>query len=207
MLSVGMLEAGTGRVLIKDASLSTMEAVVKYCYTADITFSADMDLDEVTHISQKYEIASLKTRCETELCKRFSNMMRITVELSRALSITEKVLATAENYEMYRLTKMCLQELHLRNYIVKEKREMDRVRNACVKGRHLRRSSLDDKTSPRTLARLMQLSFKFGTTDLQNRTYSTFRSLGDEEGKQVWTEVMKSSYDYAINPTLGVNPC
>ncbi|CAM6115927.1 unnamed protein product [Calypogeia fissa] len=196
MFSISMLEKETGKVYITDASLSTMEAVVKYCYTADITFSVDMDLDEVTHISQKYEISSLKDRCETEHCNRFHTSMKTTVDLTTALAMTEDVLGKADKYGMERLTTTCLKELHLRNYIVKRNCEMDRPRKSCSRGLHHSRNYylVPDRTSPRALAKLMRLSFRFGTDAMQDETYRTVQGLIDEEGKQVWMEVMKFSF-------------
>lgn len=194
MISLHMLEKETGKVYITDASLSTMEAVVSYCYTADITFSLDMDLDEVTHVAQKYEISSLKDRCETEHCDRFHNLMTTTVDLSMALAVTEEVLATAEKYEMEKLRKTCVEELHLRNYIVKQNFEMDRPRKACSRGHHSRTFLVDERTSPRAVAKLMRLSFMVGTRGMQDEIYGTVQGLSDEESKVVWMEVMKFAF-------------
>jgi hypothetical protein len=72
MFEAGMQEEQTGRIKIKDASYSTMKAVVNYCYTGDLVFSGDVYPEEVIKVAHKYDICALRKLCDEELCKRIT---------------------------------------------------------------------------------------------------------------------------------------
>ncbi|KAL2632872.1 hypothetical protein R1flu_004351 [Riccia fluitans] len=89
MLESGMIDGETGIINIDDASYPEMQAVVRYCYTADIEFTEDVRPEEVLKIAHKYEIFSLKDRCAEELCGTISKanlieMMRLSRDYEAA---------------------------------------------------------------------------------------------------------------------------
>ncbi|KAL3699426.1 hypothetical protein R1sor_017448 [Riccia sorocarpa] len=72
MFDCGMLENKTGLIPIDDASYPVMRAVIKYCYTADISFTDEVPPDEVLKVAHKYEITHLRDVCAEELCGRIN---------------------------------------------------------------------------------------------------------------------------------------
>jgi hypothetical protein len=72
MLDVSLLEKQTGRIPIDDATLPVMQAVINYCYTAEISFSHEVTPEDVLQVAHKYEITHLRDVCGDELCQRIS---------------------------------------------------------------------------------------------------------------------------------------
>ncbi|KAL3682447.1 hypothetical protein R1sor_000469 [Riccia sorocarpa] len=69
MFETDMKEKKSGIVMIDDANGPLLRAMVKYCYTADIVFTAEVAAEEVLKVADKYCLEWLKARCLFELSK------------------------------------------------------------------------------------------------------------------------------------------
>ncbi|KAL2611338.1 hypothetical protein R1flu_023030 [Riccia fluitans] len=69
MFENDMEEKETGIVQIDDASIPVLRSNVKYCYTADISFTTETSVEELLKIDHKYCIGNLKTLCDEVLSR------------------------------------------------------------------------------------------------------------------------------------------
>ncbi|KAL3676734.1 hypothetical protein R1sor_026684 [Riccia sorocarpa] len=74
MLDSGMSKSKSGLISIEETNYPEMNAVVRFCYIADISCTDEVRLEEVLKIAHKYEISYLKYRCAEELCMRIDEM-------------------------------------------------------------------------------------------------------------------------------------
>ncbi|KAL3682462.1 hypothetical protein R1sor_000484 [Riccia sorocarpa] len=68
MFENDMREKESGIVRIEDATAPVLRSMVKFCYTAEASFT-EASVAEVLRIAHKYCIIDLKTVCESELSK------------------------------------------------------------------------------------------------------------------------------------------
>jgi hypothetical protein len=70
MFASGLVDKTKGVIRIAEVTHQVMQALVTYCYTAEITFNTEVQPDAVLRMAHKYEIGHLKDLCDQELCKR-----------------------------------------------------------------------------------------------------------------------------------------
>jgi len=81
MLEMDMVEKASGRVEVKDFGKSSVKAMTKYIYTAQIDATLEDDIVELMKIGHKYLIKSLVDECGKKLSKEISkdNVLKLGV--------------------------------------------------------------------------------------------------------------------------------
>ncbi|CAM6108109.1 unnamed protein product [Calypogeia fissa] len=67
MFDTDMAERRTGEIHVNDLSATTLQALVKFMYTAEVQFTQACTA-ELFMVAQKYDIPELQEECEVELC-------------------------------------------------------------------------------------------------------------------------------------------
>ncbi|CAM6112170.1 unnamed protein product [Calypogeia fissa] len=67
MFDTDMAERRSGEIHVNDLSAITLQALVKFIYTAEVTFT-EACAAELFMAAQKYDIPELQEECEVELC-------------------------------------------------------------------------------------------------------------------------------------------
>jgi len=72
MLAAGMTETTTGRIVIQDLDVETVQAMVNYIYRGEFKPTSDQFLVCLTYCAVKYALEDLKRLCFEEMTKRLS---------------------------------------------------------------------------------------------------------------------------------------
>ncbi|KAL3682448.1 hypothetical protein R1sor_000470 [Riccia sorocarpa] len=72
MFENDMNEKESGVVRIDDANTHVLRAMVNYCYTADVVFTAEATAEEVVKVAIKYCLSNLKAMCLSHLSKNIN---------------------------------------------------------------------------------------------------------------------------------------